>query len=785
MQSGTPGGCPPCFSYENNTEGYFRSRAHLPSGVDCSLRIAKGRHWWASKKSARQDAAFHAVHALHRQGLINDHFLPLFHDDSWAELSQQSAVPAELPPVVDFYNFWKGFPGNWTERPIYRCRIELSENGKVRSDLAMALFTPAKLPLDANLDLFWDNQTTFRATLQPHNVETALSLPQRRAIRKITALLFHSTRSKSQLEDYPEFLPFFTPDLQPEELQCWLDINQGSLAVQNEPIEDPFLCPGGFIRSPMLHSAPHIFVRWIQNLEAKELMIECRPFEKRRNILQQATLGQSTSKIARISAAKCTVDFLPWELSRASLLIPPMIQLIHLHLMAQSVQVELFGGVPEIGLSSLAEALATPSSQWPINYQRLEFLGDSLIKFFVSIYGFHTYPQWHEGYLSKLKDLLVSNDSLTNAAHRAHLGNFICADFITRKHPVFSQQIDGGTNKQISRKAYADVVEAIVAAAYEHGGMSFSRKCVGKFLPEMSDFTPTPRQPQNQNCHFPVHLENKLDQLLDFKFKNRTLIWEALTHPSWQRDQSTGSYQRLEFLGDAVLDFLVAKRLYSQCPKIAEGRMTELRAALVNADFLAFLCMDFALTEEPYYGREITAGNFKSTVQPRNTALWMFMRHDASDIVKMQTSCSEIYCMLGDELKETLQSGRSYPWATLAQLGAPKFYSDLVESTIGAIFIESQGDLGACERLLERIHLMDYLKHFVEQDIQLEHPKSALDRITGTREAKFHVKETEGGLHDISVWLKGEKVVSINHCSSKNEAFVRAADAAVALLSRT
>ncbi|KAJ5288314.1 ATP-dependent helicase dcl2 [Penicillium antarcticum] len=785
LRSGTPCGDSPCFSYESNEEGYFRSTAHLPSGVDCSLRIAKGRHWWARKQSARQDAAFQAVHALHRQGLINDHLLPLFHDDSWAELSRQSAVAAELVHVVDPYSFWKGISGHWTERPIYRSRLELSENGNFRPDLTMALFTPAKLPLDASLELFWDHQTTFTATLQPSNVESALSLLQRHVIRKITTLLFHSTRSKSQQEDYPEFLPFFTPDLPLEELQCWLNINQGSLSVQSEQTHVPILCPDGFIRSPMLHSAPHIFVRWIQNLDAKGLMIECKPFEKRRNILQQAKLGQSTTKKVFISAAKCTIDFLPWEWSRASLLIPPIIQLLYQHLMAQSVQLELFGGVPEIGLSSLAEALTSPSSQWPINYQRLEFLGDSLIKFFISIHAFHTYPQWHEGYLSKLKDLLVSNDRLTNAAHRAHLGNFICADFITRKHPIFSQKRVRGTKQEISRKIHADVVEALIAAAYEHGGMSLARKCVGKFLPEISDFTPTSRQPQKQKCRFPIHLEAKLDQLLDFKFKNRNLIWEALTHPSWQRDQTTGSYQRLEFLGDAVLDFLVAKRLHSQRPKIAEGRMTEIRAALVNTEFLAFLCMDFALTEEFFYGREMTAGNFKSTVELRDTALWMFMRHDASDIVRMQTSCNEIYSMLGDRLKEDLKSGHSYPWASLARLGAPKFYSDIIESTIGAIFIESEGDLDACERFLERIHLMVYLEHFVKQDVQLEHPKSALDRITATHKAEFRAKETEDGLHDISVWLKGEEVVSINHCSSRNEAFVRAADAAVAILSRT
>ncbi|CAI7595855.1 unnamed protein product [Penicillium crustosum] len=790
LRSDTPGQNSPSFSLESNEENHFRSTVYLPSGVDTSLRVAKGHHWWATKQSARQDAAFQAVQALHRQNLINDHFLPLFQDFSSAEMNQQKTVATELPVVENFVSFWKAIPGHWTERTMYRCRIEVSKNGEVQPDLGMALFTPVKLPIDANVDLYWDNKTTFTVKLQPFNLETTLSTLLRSVIREITTLLLHSTRGKSPQEDYPEYLPFFTPDLPLEELEDWLDINRGSFAIRREQTRVPLLSVDGFIRSPRLHFTPHIFVRWIRNLDAKGFAIECRPFEKRRNLIRQAILADQIStqtfiKTTCIAATECTIDFLPWELGQTSLLIPPIIQCLHQHLMAQSIRVEIFGDVPEIGLSSLAEAITSPSSQWPVNYQRLEFLGDSLIKFLVSTHVFHTYPRWHEGYLSKMKDLLVSNERLTRAAVSVHLEQFICADFITRKHPIFWQNKGNTVEKEIPRKVYADVVEALVAAAYEHGGISLSRNLVDIFLPEISGFTPIPHEPPKKNCQFPVHLEIKLDKLLGFKFKNRALIWEALTHPSWQRDQTTGSYQRLEFLGDAVLDFLVARKLHDQVPKLSEGRMTEIRAALVNADFLAFLCMDFALAETCYYGQEITAGNFGMTVQPRNTALWMFMRHDSEDVSNIWASCSQIYRMLGDAVKKPLKSGRSYPWALLAQLRASKFYSDLIESTIGAIFVESEGDLEACERFLERIELMAYLERFVAHDVEVEHPKSAMDRLIGTRKAEFRVKETESSSHDISVWIEGEEVASINHCSSKAEASVRAADATVLFLSRT
>ncbi|KAJ5335732.1 ATP-dependent helicase dcl2 [Penicillium brevicompactum] len=779
----------PSFSYQRNQQGHFLSTVYLPSGVDPSVRIATGHHWWATKKSARRDAAFQAVRVLHDQELLNDHFLPLFFDDSGPGLNELKVLAAELPLVENFTSFWNNTQGQWTERKMYRCCIEVLENGEARPALAMALFTSVKLPMPAKVDLYWDDQTTFTARLQQLNQEVVLSLSLCRVIRRITAVLLHSTRERSTQGDYTDFLPFFTPDLPLEELEDWLKIYDGSLMAESRQNRIHLLSPEGFVRSPALHFIPHIFRRWIRDPDSKGLSIECRRFERRRNLIQRAILTQhksleNPSRAVCIVAAECTIDLLPWELSQTSLLIPPMIQLLHRQLMAQALRLELFEDAPEISLDTLAEAITTPSSRWTVNYQRLEFLGDSLLKFIVSTHLFYKHPQWHEGYLSKQKDLLVSNERLTHAAITAHLEQFICKDFITRKHRAFWPKQGDIAREMIPKKVYADVVEALVAAAYEHGGLPLSRKLVGIFLPELSDFASTPKQSPKQNGQFPVHLEMKLDAFLGYKFTNRSLLWEALTHPSWQRDQSTSSYQRLEFLGDAVLDVLVAKMLHSLSPKLAEGRMTELRAALVNADFLAFLCMESAMAEPSC--PIVTADSPETFARAKNIALWMFMRHDSPDIAKLWTECAKRHGMLGEVVKKKLEGDDSYPWGTLAQLGAPKFYSDLVESTIGAIFIESKGCLETCGQFLKRIHLVDYLQRFVRQNVRLEHPKSALNRITGTDEVKFEIEDTADGLHKISVWLKSEKIASIDSCFSRAEAFVRGADEAVVLLlSRT
>ncbi|KAJ6003577.1 ATP-dependent helicase dcl2 [Penicillium canescens] len=791
LRSETFGETYPTFSYKKNSEGLTRSTVYLPSGIDRSLRIVDGHHWWGAKQSARQDAAFQAVRVLHGQNLINGHLLPLFSNNPSTSEIQETDILAELPQVENLINFWKGIPGLWTERMLYKCRINFAANGKDRPELTMALFTPVKLPVKEDLDLYWDDQTTITVTLHPCNVETAVSPFSRRLMREITTLLFQSTHASSAREEYPDFLPFFTPDLPLQDLEEWLSVNQGSIAIRGGRNKIPILAPSGFIRSPSLHFTPHVFVRWIRRPDPEGLLIECRRFGKRKNLLERASLSHRTPhdsesfNTIRVAATECTLDFLPWELSLASLAIPPIIQLLHQHLMANEIQVKMFKDLPIIGSSYLKEAITAPSSQWPSNYQRLEFWGDSILKFVVAVHAFSQYPLWHEGYLSKFKDQLVSNERLTCAAASAHLERFICTEFITQKHPLFSPILNQFQNRTLPRKVFADVVEALTAAAYECGGISLSQKLLGIFLPELSNISTESECTQTEDHAFPIHLEEKIDLLLAFKFQNRALIWEALTHPSWQRDNTTGSYQRLEFLGDAVLDFLVSKNLYNRHPKLAEGQMTELRAATVNADFLAFLCMELTLTEPRCSKPSSILDDFETSILSKNTSLWMFMRHDAPEIMKSQASCSERYRILRDKIKRNLSNDVSYPWATLAQLAPPKFYSDIIESTIGAIFIDSGGCIDACEQFLERINLIAYLERFVGQAVLLRHPKNALDRILGSRRPDFQMTQTDDGLYNICVWLEGEKIASINKCFTKSEAVVRGADAALALLSQT
>jgi len=83
-----------------------------------------------------------------------------------------------------------------------------------------------------------------------------------------------------------------------------------------------------------------------------------------------------------------------------------------------------------------------------------------------------------------------------------------------------------------------------------------------------------------------------LQQALGHRFHNLRLLLRALTHPSYVNEHpedESGDNQRLEFLGDAVLDFIAGAWVFRHYPEFAEGRMTRLRAALVRTGTLAQL----------------------------------------------------------------------------------------------------------------------------------------------------------------------------------------------------
>jgi ribonuclease-3 len=109
----------------------------------------------------------------------------------------------------------------------------------------------------------------------------------------------------------------------------------------------------------------------------------------------------------------------------------------------------------------------------------------------------------------------------------------------------------------------------------------------------------------------------ELEKTLKLSFRQPDLLKQALVHSSYVNENPSreiGHNERLEFLGDAVLDFIVAEKLYRDFPQISEGEMTRLRAALVRRETLARIAVDIRLGSYLLMGKgeEATGGRSKA-----------------------------------------------------------------------------------------------------------------------------------------------------------------------------
>ncbi len=109
-----------------------------------------------------------------------------------------------------------------------------------------------------------------------------------------------------------------------------------------------------------------------------------------------------------------------------------------------------------------------------------------------------------------------------------------------------------------------------------------------------------------------------LHNLIGYQFQNPQLFLEALTHSSYVQEASEGGRdnEQLEFLGDAVLNFLVSVRLADAFPELEEGKLSRARARLVAAEHLAKVAAGLELGEYLRLGRgeEKTGGRAKSNL---------------------------------------------------------------------------------------------------------------------------------------------------------------------------
>ncbi|MFH1325903.1 MAG: ribonuclease III [Candidatus Falkowbacteria bacterium] len=220
----------------------------------------------------------------------------------------------------------------------------------------------------------------------------------------------------------------------------------------------------------------------------------------------------------------------------------------------------------------------------------------------------------------------------------------------------------------------------------------------------------------------------KLEDSIGVNFKNEDLLKQALVHRSYINEHSDFELdhnERLEFLGDAVLEIVVTEFLYHKFPEKPEGQLTNLRASLVNAKMLTQIAYELGIEPNLYLSK--------------------------------------------GESKDSNTKARNY------------IIADAVEAIIGAIYLD-RGASVAKKFIVEKI--LSHLDEVLDQQLYLD-PKSTfqekaqeLYNITPHYSVLSEIGPDHKKIFDVGVYI-GEELVAKGKGTSKQEAQVEAALTAI------
>jgi ribonuclease III len=184
------------------------------------------------------------------------------------------------------------------------------------------------------------------------------------------------------------------------------------------------------------------------------------------------------------------------------------------------------------------------------------------------------------------------------------------------------------------------------------------------------------------------NIQEDMEKKFGHRFRNITLLEEALRHRSWvneHRDAALPDNERLEFLGDAVLNLIVGHLLMQRYPDLPEGDLSRMRAALVNESRLAAMARSIQLGRHLHLGRgeDQTGGREKNSIladalEAVIAAVYLDGGYDAAFAIVQQHFSEKL---LAASQKDTLSDYKSsLQEIAQRQFGIPPDYQVVDES---------------------------------------------------------------------------------------------------------
>lgn len=739
----------------------FQYVVRLPTNDQSSIKGAKGdpRH---NKALAKRSAAFKCVGRLRAAGLLDENLNSIFHAVKPENLNARLAVSGKKDSYEMMVKpaFWESHLGE-TPNSLYAITLEIRPSRPLRHKLAsMILLTRQPLPRFPTFPLYLEDGIDALVLLTPLRGKFVVDIATLTHLTTYTMkAVFADVFNKVYVNDPAQLCYWLAPmkdvssdqgslydlidydalDAVSEDRTKWVpgtpasewcdkflvdplsgkyhyfthEVVNGVSAFDPEPLEHlPREGKKNKAQSIIYFTDSHWSVKQKDYLalqwDRSQPVFSAELQTVRRNFLDRPTQQELSRQMCWIAPEPLEIARISSQAARTALAWPAIIHRLESYLIALEAfdRIGLAGVTADLALESFTKDDNTDDQSEQIhagrcrgmgkNYERLEFIGDSLLKMTTTMSVFNRTTCDEEGMHCRRMEILCNRRLFTVATESLGLEKYIRSSgfnrdtwypenlvLLTGRGAKAEPIKHGSRTHSLGMKTIADVCEASIGAAvmatkhlpvperFNLGIQAITRLVESEdhnvsAWPDFRAMYIAPDWQLHTDDPIANNLACEVSKRIGYSFKYPRLIRSAFTHSS-DTTAPVPDLQRLEFLGDAVLDWVCIWWLFDSNPDKNPQWLTEHKMAMVSNKFLAALAVSLD-----------------------------FDKLFAVKTSKLAAAIFDYAAKVRTELQKP--DFKKDFWTHVDTEKPPKALSDLVESTLGAMLIDSDFDYTCIEQ---------------------------------------------------------------------------------------
>lgn len=191
---------------------------------------------------------------------------------------------------------------------------------------------------------------------------------------------------------------------------------------------------------------------------------------------------------------------------------------------------------------------------------------------------------------------------------------------------------------------------------------------------------------------------------------------------------------------------IVTDHLYRSPQHYRPGHIFLRKSAIVNSHFLAFICLKTVLNLDAVMAGPDDDGQIELVNDEQHTYLWQCLLFSDHEILDQQRNAFTRFLDYKDDVEHGFAESKFYPWAALTRIQAPKFLGDMIESLLGAVYLDSGGNIEVARQVLCKLGIHQILEKIVSDGMDVLHPVSRLSLFAqkNGKTVEYKFQQTKG-----------------------------------------